>query len=71
MYINNSELHRLELLIGMLDSALERNPKDFTEGYINIKETIKEAEEASKTIREREVKKQAKKIVRNRFLNEI
>ena len=67
MYINNSELCDLEVLIGMLDSALERNPKDFVEGYNTVEDTINRAETLSNKIRNREVNKLANKLVKKRL----
>lgn len=67
MYINNSELCDLEVLIGILDSALERNPRDFVEGYHNVKDTINRAEKISNKIRNREVNKLANKLVKKRL----
>jgi len=64
MYINNSELCKLEFIIGILDGALERNPTNFIEGYENIKEDIKKAQESADKVREREIMKRAKQIAK-------
>ena len=66
MYINGEELAKLEIILAMLDDALERNPKNFEAGYHNIKDSIKDAYDAINKITEREIVKRAKKIIKNK-----
>jgi len=73
MYINNSELTKIEIILAKYQDLIEEQNhhqnRSFPEGIFEAREFANECEKITEKIREREVKSRAKQIVRKRGFN--
>ncbi len=70
MYINNKELTALGTIVSKLQDIIEQQSEEennyFVEGIFNAREDANQAEKYIEKVRDREVNKKARKIVKSR-----